>query len=1215
MQNKIKIFLLILFLFATKISVADIAKPFVDYKNNNYQEAFPELLKLAIQGDIEAQGLVGRMYFFGLGVSKNIPESFNWSLKSAESNNPLAQNVMGVFYQSGIGVNKDINTAISWFLKSAKQNFSLAQSNLGNIYSYGTEVEPNYPEAAHWYRAASNNNNAHAKYRLGLLYLYGIGIPTDTDKGIKEIEGAVNLGNVFATNELADLYKKGRYVNKNDSIAIELFRKSAALNDPVGQIKLAQMMLLEKNYDLKEEEIITLIKKSAYQGNYMANLFMVDPPANLKISFQDTESLFGNTDSIKRLANEYRNKDSTLIEIGDLFLNSKISKEINNLKPLNVITINNAIHKIKNENSVEVKKVFKDAHIVLREIAELKKINSNNSNARDLINFLTIQEYSVYEKFEFKDINNQIFKKINTSSHLKRLGELKKFSEYLINSYAKEHFFHNVGIDLLFSYYKNANVPGWNDKLNNLLRIKKSDEYISSYISLYPENHLSFDDEICQVLLANSINTTLYSKLYSDRNDKKIQQENLKYLISQAGRARDCIYKPNDSDGYLYIKSFYRRIHSFALSLDITDLDVEVNKRLVELLDESNLEEKISATYNYAQSLRRNGDFVNAENNLNKLINYVLRYQKQASSDKVISQVSEWAKNPNFLLTYLYRDDGRIELANDSIKRQIRIDLSGLNSYSTNIVNTSLARTYLFYAQILKKRGDSFHSIFLLKKAFQNFVEYDLDYRNRFKNERASPNKYSALDESLVPQLISELLNNNRTLEAEYFLKFLKKNEMALYLRDSNIFENFSDINTIYTRDELLFEALYKDHFEKIRKIYQKGYYPNYINDSNLNLQHEKVIDNFIDFLTSSSSIVESSESTINRFIKLSPLNNALTVQKISNKTAVVKYFLTKDKLFILIKSASNQELITVDIGLSDLTRKVYEFRFALRDPKNFVEKNSTDLYLKIFFPLEKFLIENNVSNIILSLDGSLRYVPFRALFDGKKFLLEKYNFTVVEDFDIYNKNSVNYKEWRVAGFGTSKQYKNFPALFSVEEELKGIIKNNHGGLFPGNIYLNDSFTFNIFNNSLKANYSVIHIATHFQFSPGAEINSFLLLGNGDRLSLSQMKSMSFKNVDLLTFSACQTALGGGKDETGIEISGLSYIALKNGAGSVISSLWSVNDKSTALLMKKMYENRFINKSSKTESLRMAQLYLLQSKDFSHPFYWAPFEIHGFGAN
>ena len=102
----------------------------------------------------------------------------------------------------------------------------------------------------------------------------------------------------------------------------------------------------------------------------------------------------------------------------------------------------------------------------------------------------------------------------------------------------------------------------------------------------------------------------------------------------------------------------------------------------------------------------------------------------------------------------------------------------------------------------------------------------------------------------------------------------------------------------------------------------------------------------------------------------------------------------------------------------------------------------------------------------------------------------------------------------------------------------------------------------------------VVHIATHFTSRPGVAANSQLLLGDGE-LSLAEIESQTrlFNGVDLLTLSACNTAFTN-KSEDGREIDSFGTIAQRLGAKSVIASLWSVDDDSTATLMQTMYRLR-----------------------------------------
>jgi CHAT domain-containing protein len=163
----------------------------------------------------------------------------------------------------------------------------------------------------------------------------------------------------------------------------------------------------------------------------------------------------------------------------------------------------------------------------------------------------------------------------------------------------------------------------------------------------------------------------------------------------------------------------------------------------------------------------------------------------------------------------------------------------------------------------------------------------------------------------------------------------------------------------------------------------------------------------------------------------------------------------------------------------------------------------------------------------------------------------------------------------------------------------------------------------------------LLHIATHGEFVPGNQYNSYLVLGDGEKLSIPNIKVLDdyLDDVHLVVLSACETALGDSlltdpKQEEGIEINALSFYFLSGGVKTVMASLWCVDDTSTSLLMERFYCILANGKSSitKAEAMRKAQLSLLEGmqvkncaavsgsdRDFSHPNYWAPFILIGNG--
>jgi len=115
-----------------------------------------------------------------------------------------------------------------------------------------------------------------------------------------------------------------------------------------------------------------------------------------------------------------------------------------------------------------------------------------------------------------------------------------------------------------------------------------------------------------------------------------------------------------------------------------------------------------------------------------------------------------------------------------------------------------------------------------------------------------------------------------------------------------------------------------------------------------------------------------------------------------------------------------------------------------------------------------------------------------------------------------------------------------------------------------------------------------------------------------DKLTMDRLERLlSFNQfrentVELLTLSACQTAVG---DERAAL--GLAGVAIKAGARSALASLWFVNDTATAELISEFYNQLRSTQLSKAQALQNAQKKLLDQKTFNHPIFWAPFLLIG----
>jgi len=135
-------------------------------------------------------------------------------------------------------------------------------------------------------------------------------------------------------------------------------------------------------------------------------------------------------------------------------------------------------------------------------------------------------------------------------------------------------------------------------------------------------------------------------------------------------------------------------------------------------------------------------------------------------------------------------------------------------------------------------------------------------------------------------------------------------------------------------------------------------------------------------------------------------------------------------------------------------------------------------------------------------------------------------------------------------------------------------------------------------------------ISSHGQFDRNPK-KSFLLTYDSkltmDRLEkLFRVTGLRKRQVELLTLSACQTAVGNERAALG-----LAGVALKAGARSALASLWFVDDEATSQLVGEFYQQLQNPELSKAQALQNAQRKLAKQRRFRHPAYWAPFLLIG----
>ena len=267
----------------------------------------------------------------------------------------------------------------------------------------------------------------------------------------------------------------------------------------------------------------------------------------------------------------------------------------------------------------------------------------------------------------------------------------------------------------------------------------------------------------------------------------------------------------------------------------------------------------------------------------------------------------------------------------------------------------------------------------------------------------------------------------------------------------------------------------------------------------------------------------------------------------------------------------------------------------------------SRTVYEWIIGPLEIDGALEGIKTLVFVLDGTLRNVPMAALYDGEKYLLEKYSVALSQGLQLLEPQALDIEKLGAVTAGLSQARQGFDPLPNVESELARIDDR-----LESQTLLNEQFTSPSLQKAIVSSpFPVVHLATHGQFSSRAE-DTFLLTWDG-RIDVKEFdellgrRSLGNANpIELLVLSACETAYGDDR-----AVLGLAGIAVRSGARSTLATLWPVRDESTSNLMTQFYQELAKPGVTKAEALRRSQLSLLEEESSDHPFFWAPFILVG----
>jgi uncharacterized protein len=245
---------------SAQINMAHLMQKGLGTKRNE-SEAFRLLILLSEKGYAEAQVQISSIYAFGVKEEQiDNKKAFFWAKKAVNQNNPRAQDLMGGYYELGIGVRKNIKVAFKYRMLAAEQGLDQAQYNIGVMYRDGTGVKRDLKKSFAWFEKAASQGYGDGELNLGYCYLNGIGTDMSYDKAYEWLKKSADKGMHNAQMGLGYLYAEGLAVKKDKKKALYWFEKASEANKEGIYLNMAHLCREEKKkmkgYLCKEVELI-----------------------------------------------------------------------------------------------------------------------------------------------------------------------------------------------------------------------------------------------------------------------------------------------------------------------------------------------------------------------------------------------------------------------------------------------------------------------------------------------------------------------------------------------------------------------------------------------------------------------------------------------------------------------------------------------------------------------------------------------------------------------------------------------------------------------------------------------------------------------------------------------------------------------------------------------------------------------------------------------
>jgi CHAT domain-containing protein len=341
--------------------------------------------------------------------------------------------------------------------------------------------------------------------------------------------------------------------------------------------------------------------------------------------------------------------------------------------------------------------------------------------------------------------------------------------------------------------------------------------------------------------------------------------------------------------------------------------------------------------------------------------------------------------------------------------------------------------------------------------------------------------------------------------------------------------------------------------------------------------------------------------------------------QALTDGEALLEYYVTSRALRIFVLTPDRVEVHSRPIRATDLSRQV---RLARELTGGATIGDSPDpdailrrLHAELIQPVVQGGALDGVSRLIIVPHDVLAYLPFAALRNGEtgRYVAEEYVL-----LDLPSAGALPALRSTTGGSGRRRQT---VAMVPFPQDLPGSLiegkaidqTQDRTSLLEG-----DRATESALRIALSSE-TTVHVASHgalnFRNPLFSRIELFRKVvgdpADDGRLEIHEILEFPIRSP-LVFLSGCETGVGEAWSSgfaRGEDYATLASAFLYAGAGSVVATLWRIDDRGAAELATRFYWH--LRENSPAEALTLAQRDLLRSDAYRKPYYWAGYRISG----